>query len=59
MGTRRAEPEQIAAWLRRSHPDGPGWHGCHETIYQAVSTSGLTVLRGLLPMGTACAPAFP
>ena len=29
-------PEQIGAWLRLEHPDRPGWHLCHETIYQAV-----------------------
>lgn len=37
-------PEQIAAHLRRSYPDHPGWHVCHETIYQALyrGTSGLS-----------------
>lgn len=29
-------PEQIAAWLRTEYPDQPGWHVCHETIYQAL-----------------------
>jgi len=29
-------PEQIAAYLRRAWPDRPGWHVCHETIYQAL-----------------------
>jgi hypothetical protein len=29
-------PEQIAAWLRQAYPDRPGWHVCHETIYQAL-----------------------
>lgn len=29
-------PEQIAAWLRSTHPDRPSWHVCHETIYQAL-----------------------
>ncbi len=29
-------PEQLAAWLRRAYPDRPGWHVCHETIYQAL-----------------------
>jgi len=33
-------PEQIAAWLCRSQPDSPGWHGCHG-IYQSVSSSFL------------------
>lgn len=37
-------PEQIAAFLRRAFPDRPGWHVCHETIYQALDrgTSGLS-----------------
>jgi IS30 family transposase len=29
-------PEQIAAHLRSEFPDRPGWHLCHETIYQAL-----------------------
>lgn len=29
-------PEQISAWLRQAHPDKPGWHLCHETIYQGL-----------------------
>lgn len=29
-------PEQIAAHLREAFPDRPGWHLCHETIYQAL-----------------------
>lgn len=29
-------PEQIAAHLRDAYPDRPGWHLCHETIYQAL-----------------------
>jgi transposase, IS30 family len=29
-------PEQIAAHLRVAHPDRPGWHLCHESIYQAL-----------------------
>jgi IS30 family transposase len=37
-------PEQIAAHLRQTFPDRPGWHVCHETIYQALyrGTSGLS-----------------
>lgn len=33
-------PEQIAAWLRLTHLDRPGWHICHETIYQALYLGG-------------------
>lgn len=33
-------PQQIAAWLRDEHPDRPGWHLCHETIYQALYCGG-------------------
>jgi transposase, IS30 family len=29
-------PEQIAAHLRETYPARPGWHLCHETIYQAL-----------------------
>ena len=28
--------EQIAAHLRSEFPDRPGWHLCHESIYQAL-----------------------
>ena len=33
-------PEQIAAHLRRTWPDRPTWHVCHETIYQALYHGG-------------------
>jgi transposase, IS30 family len=33
-------PEQIAAHLRLDYPDQPGWHVCHETIYQALYHGG-------------------
>lgn len=33
-------PQQIAAWLRAEHSDKPGWHVCHETIYQALYYGG-------------------
>ncbi|GGM34239.1 hypothetical protein GCM10012275_01970 [Longimycelium tulufanense] len=33
-------PEQIAAHLRIAFPDRPGWHVCHETIYQALYHGG-------------------
>ena len=29
-------PEQISAHLRIAFPGTPGWHVCHETIYQAL-----------------------
>lgn len=29
-------PEQISAHLRAAFPERPGWHVCHETIYQAL-----------------------
>lgn len=28
--------EQMAAYLRLEFPNRPGWHLCHETIYQAL-----------------------
>jgi IS30 family transposase len=33
-------PEQIAAWLRLTHPDRTSWHVCHETIYRAIYRGG-------------------
>lgn len=33
-------PEQIAGWLRLTHPDRPSWKLCHETIYQALYHGG-------------------
>jgi len=33
-------PEQIASHLRRTYPDRPAWHVCHETIYQALYHGG-------------------
>ncbi|GAA4384013.1 IS30 family transposase [Actinomadura verrucosospora] len=33
-------PQQIVAWLRVEHPGKPGWHVCHETIYQALYYGG-------------------
>jgi len=33
-------PEQISYHLRTEFPDRPGWHVCHETIYQALYNGG-------------------
>lgn len=33
-------PEQIAAWLTVQYPTRPGWHICHETIYQGLYFGG-------------------
>lgn len=33
-------PEQVAISLRRTFPDRPSWHVCHETIYQALYHGG-------------------
>jgi hypothetical protein len=48
-------PEQIAAHLREVYPDRPGWHLCHETIYQALYRG----VRGGLTVGSpsVCAPS--
>ncbi|MGW6932598.1 IS30 family transposase [Lentzea sp. NPDC054927] len=42
---RKRSPEQIAAMLRREHPDRPEWHVVHETIYQALYVQGRGELR--------------
>jgi IS30 family transposase len=42
---RKRSPEQIAAILRREHPDRPEWHVVHETIYQALYVQGRGELR--------------
>lgn len=37
-------PQQIAGWLRATHPDDPGRWVCAETIYQALIVPGAQVL---------------
>ncbi len=34
--TRHWSPAQISRWLRRRYPRRPGWHVCHETLYDAI-----------------------
>ena len=38
-------PEQIAGWLRRTHPDDPRWWVSPETIYQSLYVQGRGGLR--------------
>ncbi|GAA1277707.1 hypothetical protein GCM10009658_19420 [Planotetraspora silvatica] len=42
---KRWSPEQICQSLRRSFPDRPEMHVCHETIYQALYVQGRGELR--------------
>lgn len=41
-------PEQIAGWLRRTHPGDPSMHISHETIYRSLFVQTRGVLRAEL-----------
>lgn len=38
-------PQQASCTLRRKHPDEPGWHVSHETIYTAIYAAPRGALR--------------
>ncbi len=38
-------PEQIAGWLKRTHPDNEAYHVSHETIYRSLFVQARGVLK--------------